>query len=194
MELSASRDPPRIGKPAGGNCQISEWFNQHLTRLCPLCHPSLSQSSPQTLAAIAAQTPLNNRWITLITTPGPAISLYLHGISGKFKEFPVLYQHPVATSSPPGNCNAERENLASHRRALTPNGQQSSPWELAHTDNRHINLLVIYALSYSLQGCLSRFLEREGKKQSKQHYFDLLPGQMFYSEYAHPAGTKITRI
>lgn len=51
--LSASRDPPRIGKPAGGNCQISECFNKHLTSLCPLCHPTLSQSSPQTLAGSA---------------------------------------------------------------------------------------------------------------------------------------------
>lgn len=79
-----------------------------------------------------------------------------------------------------------------HRTALMPNGQWSSDWETADKDNRHINLLVIYALSYSVQGCLSHFLEREGKKQSKQHNFDLLPGQMLYREYAHTAGTRIT--
>lgn len=191
MELSASRAPPRIGKPAGGNCQLSEWFNKQ--PVSPLSPHTVTQQPPKprwlrSLPSLHKLLPITDTnyhtWAT--------ISLYLHGISGQFKQFPALYQHPVASSTPPGNCNTEGENLASHRPALTPNGQRSSYWELAHKDNRHINLLVIYAFSYSVQGCLSRFLQ--SKKQSKGHYFDLLPGQMLNSEYAHTAGTKITRI
>lgn len=163
MELSASRDPPRIRKPAGGNLSDLSGLTS-TSPACPLCHPTLSQSSPQTLAgsALCHHCMNSSQQQTLITTPGPAISLYLQGKSGKFKQFPVLYQHPVATSTPPGNCNTEHENLASHRTALTPNGQRSSYWELAYKDNKHINLVVIYAFSDSVQGCLSRFLEEGG--------------------------------
>lgn len=38
------------------------------------------------------------------------------------------------------------------------------------------------------------FWRKRVEKKSKQHYYDLLPGQMLCCEYAHTAGTKITRI
>lgn len=154
--------PPEYESQLEGTVR-SEWFNKHLTSLSPLSPHAVTEQPPNPgwlcslpqLHELLSTTDINyHTW----ASNKPLFA----GQKWQIQVVSCSLQHPVATSTPPGNCNTEQENLASHRTALTPNGQRSSYWELAYKDNKHINPVVIYAFSESVQGCLSRFLEEGG--------------------------------